>query len=55
MMKASDWISIKDRLPEADTMVLICTDMGGRYQGLEGDTHNEGDSEEGRICSVCIP
>lgn len=24
-MKASDWISVKDRLPEADTMVLICT------------------------------
>ncbi len=24
-MKASDWISVKDRLPEVDTMVLICT------------------------------
>lgn len=24
-MKASDWISVKDRLPDVDTMVLICT------------------------------
>ena len=24
-MKASDWISVEDRLPEVDTMVLICT------------------------------
>lgn len=24
-MKASDWISVEDRLPDVDTMVLICT------------------------------
>ena len=24
-MKASDWISVKYRLPDIDTMVLICT------------------------------
>lgn len=24
-MKASDWISVKDELPEVDTMVLVCT------------------------------
>ena len=24
-MKASDWISVNDRLPEVDTMVFICT------------------------------
>lgn len=24
-MKASDWISVKDKLPEVDIMVLICT------------------------------
>lgn len=27
-MKASDWISVKDRLPEVDTMVLVCTHNG---------------------------
>ena len=24
-MKQSDWISVKDRLPEVDIMVLVCT------------------------------
>lgn len=24
-MKSSDWISVKDRLPEVDVMVLVCT------------------------------
>lgn len=24
-MKASDWISVKDGLPEVDTFVLVCT------------------------------
>lgn len=24
-MKASDWISVKDGLPDVDTMVLVCT------------------------------
>lgn len=24
-MKASDWISVNDKLPAVDTMVLICT------------------------------
>lgn len=27
-MKASDWISVKDRLPEVDVKVLVCTKKG---------------------------
>lgn len=27
-MKSSDWISVKDKLPEVDTMVLVCTTNG---------------------------
>ncbi len=26
-MKASDWISVKDKLPEVDTMALITTSV----------------------------
>jgi hypothetical protein len=27
-METSDWISVKDELPEVDTLVLVCTSNG---------------------------
>ncbi len=50
-MKASDWISVKDRLPRVNTGVLVCCQVE-EQQWIEFATLTRNDFKELRWCDT---
>lgn len=51
-MKASDWISVNDKLPRANTSVLVCCQVE-EQQWIEFATLKRNDAKELRWYDIC--